>query len=76
MGDWGHMMGGTFMWIIFPVVILIILGVVIYSILQSIKSRSFGGSFRESPIDVLKIRYAKGEITKEEFEKMKKDLES
>jgi len=30
----------------------------------------------ESAIDVLRERYAKGEITKEEFEKMTKDLES
>jgi putative membrane protein len=29
----------------------------------------------ESPLDLLKRRYAKGEITKEEFEQMKKDLE-
>ena len=29
----------------------------------------------ENPLEVLKMRYAKGEITKEEFEKMKKDLE-
>ncbi len=28
-----------------------------------------------SPIDVLKMRFAKGEITKKEFEDMKKDLE-
>jgi uncharacterized membrane protein len=27
------------------------------------------------PIDILKYRYAKGEITKEEFENMKQDLE-
>lgn len=29
----------------------------------------------ESPLDTLKSRYAKGEITKEEYEQMKKDIE-
>jgi len=32
-------------------------------------------SSAESPLDILKNRYAKGEISKNEFDQMKKDLE-
>jgi len=59
------------MWLIF----LILLGVIAYLVVQFTRSKGFYGSVRETPIDVLKKRYAKGKITKEEFEKMKKDLE-
>jgi len=54
---------------------LILLGVIAYLVVQFTRSKGFYGSVRETPIDVLKKRYAKGKITKEEFEKMKKDLE-
>ncbi len=29
---------------------------------------------RETPLDILKARYARGEITKQQFEEMKRDL--
>ncbi len=32
------------------------------------------GSDFETPLDILKKRYARGEITKEDFERMKKDI--
>ncbi len=59
------------MWIIF----LILLGVVIYFIVQTVKNKNISGDVQETPLSILKKRYAKGEITKEEFDRMKKDLE-
>ena len=72
--QWPHMMplGGFFFWI------LIILAVIILIVVLS-KTRSSGvagnSAGRETPLDILKKRYARGELTKEEFERMKQDLQ-
>jgi putative membrane protein len=44
--------------------------------LQVSKSKGSAGPIIETPLDILKKRYAKGEIDKEEFDRKKKDLES
>jgi putative membrane protein len=68
MMDWGYGIDG-FIW---PLIVLIVLvGVVIYFI----KNRDKMKDYDESPLEILKKRYAKGEITKQQFEEMKKDLE-
>jgi putative membrane protein len=73
---WGPMMGpgygGMVMWMIF---LAVLIAVVIYWLVRGEKSKTKDRSPDETPIDILKKRYAKGEITKEEFERMKKDLE-
>jgi len=72
-GGWDHMMdygygfGGMLMWIIF----IAIFGVLIYFLMQAAKGRGQAG---ETPLEILKKRYAKGEVTKEEFDRMKKDI--
>ena len=76
-GGWGHMMhygfgfGGMFMWIV-P---LIVIGLLVYFIVQAQKTKGSPPTQNESHLDILKRRYAKGEITKEEYERMKNDLE-
>jgi putative membrane protein len=76
-GRWEHMMphgfgyGGMSRWIIF----LIVIGLLIYFIVQAKKTKGQTPTRNESHLDILKRRYAKGEITKEEYEAMKKDLE-
>ncbi len=63
----GH--GGGYVWII----LVILAGVVVYLIMQSKKSQADGDA--EKPLDILKKRFARGEITEEQYEEMKKKLE-
>jgi putative membrane protein len=77
-GGWGHMMGygygygGMFMWVIF----LVVIGLLIYFIIQAQKTKGQTPTQNESHMDILKKRYAKGEINKEDFDRMKRDLEA
>jgi len=68
MMDFGY--GGILMWVLF----LILIAVIIYLIIQATKTKGLVASTAETPLEILKKRYAKGEITKGEFEKIRKDL--
>jgi len=55
--------------------LLIGLGVLIYLfVINKDKLGLRDGFTRETPLEILKKRYAKGEITREQFEKMKDEL--
>ncbi len=68
MMGWGGGIGMFFFWII-----LIVLVVVLVKWLVSQSSERV--EKRDDPMDILKRRYAKGEIDKTEFEEKAKDLE-
>ena len=76
---WGNMMGGwdggfgIFGWItMIAFWLLLILGIIVLiRYLGGLGKRSDAG---RSPLDILKERYARGEIDKKEFEEMKKEL--
>jgi len=69
--DYGCGMGFGWVFMIFFWV-LIVLGIVylIRIVMLGAKKQTSG----DTALDILKKRYAKGEITKEEFEKIKNDL--
>ena len=65
----GHFGGMHFIWWIIWIAVIIWIFFIPYGI-------PYRKSKKESPIDILKKRFAKGEITKEEFEESKKSLNS
>ncbi|MFO8083754.1 MAG: SHOCT domain-containing protein [Desulfobacterales bacterium] len=76
MRGWDHMMGhgayGVFMWLI----LIIVAGVMVYLIYNRNKNaEDLKSSSGESPTEIIKRRYARGEITKQEFERLKRDME-
>lgn len=74
---WGYGVGWHFPYIMLVVWIVLILGIVALVRWIVVSMRQGPGDGRgESALDILKKRYAKGEIDKEEFEAKKKDLES
>lgn len=85
MWGWPNMMGGFFGgglgWIgmIFGFIffVAIIIGVILL-IVWLIRRTGYNTTEKPSsrPIEILKERYAKGELTKEQYENMKKELSS
>lgn len=76
----GPMMYGQYgggMWMFFQLLfwILVVVGIVLLIVwLVRQPGRYERGRGEESALDILKKRYARGEINKEEYERMKKDL--
>ncbi len=67
--NWGW---GLFM-VFFLLVFLAIVTIVVIRLLRGIDRAGYH-SRNDEPLNIAKERYAKGEITKEQFEQLKKDL--
>lgn len=70
-GSWGFGFGHWIFWILSWG--LIIFGVV--ALVRGISGNS-GGSSPKSALDILEERYARGEIDREEFERMRRELKN
>lgn len=69
-------------WFTFPIVGLLLLGLMFATLFGSARSSGRAASFsergpnREPPLEILKRRYAQGEITKDQFDQIRRDLAS
>ncbi len=73
MYGYGSMFGGAVMMIVWVLVI----GAIVWAVVYVARNAGQSGSAAprtESPLDILKRRYAAGEINKEQFDEMKRNL--
>ncbi len=69
----GFMSGGMWLTWIFWIAVA---GLIVYLILKyTDQKRTINGYNSETPLEILKKRYAKGEISKDEYENMMKDIQ-
>ena len=71
MMDWTNFCGGGMLMMITGL-ILIVLGIV--ALVKWISGTKSGNPKSDSALDILRERYARGELSKEEFEEQKRNL--
>jgi len=76
-----HSHEGAGWWMLYGAIVMVvfwglIIGLVVWGIKTLTEHRGSGRETpeRRNPLDIAKERYAKGDISKEEFEQIKKDL--
>lgn len=74
---WGWLPGMGW-WMLFGVILMVIfwggiIWLIVWGVRKVMMRRPEEGS-RHTPLDIVKERYARGEITREQFEQIKKDL--
>jgi putative membrane protein len=68
---WGGLLFG---WFFKMLIIAVVIWLIVHSLNRNHDNKDIHFPF-ESALDILKKRYAKGEISKDQFEQMRKDLE-
>ena len=75
-GPWGW---GPGWWLLGPLMMLVFWGAVIVLVVGFFRSRCSRRAHGPGPdpaLEILRARYAKGEITRDEFEAMRRDLQA
>ncbi len=74
----GYMFGGMWLWMVFGFILFVLFwGGIIWLIVWAVKKatdRVGSNNPNGNPVEIAKARYARGEVTREQFEQIKKDL--
>ena len=73
----GYGMGGGFSMGFITIILLVIVGVVVWIMLANVRKSKTGGASQEneSALELLKKRYVRGEISQQEFEEKKRNIQ-
>ncbi len=74
MCGYGFGLFNPFGWGLCGIFFFLFMAVVIYSLIRNAGGHSWRMPGYDTPLNILKKRYARGEISREEFEKIKKDI--
>jgi putative membrane protein len=69
---WWMVFGGMWMIVFWAVVI----GLIVWGVSRLTGGRNQAGDRGDTPLEIARIRLARGEITKEQFEEIKRTLQS
>ncbi len=79
-GSWAGWMNGDGSWLVgvafwFAIVLAVVVGVAVWGARRRPGEQALEDSgSRETPLDILRRRYARGDISKDEFERVRRDL--
>lgn len=74
-GNSGYAMGHGFGWVLMILFWAVIIVLVLY-LVKALAGRSANDRKGSTPEEILKARYARGEITREEYHRMKREIRS
>ncbi|MFP4186388.1 MAG: SHOCT domain-containing protein [Thermoplasmata archaeon] len=74
MEDWSMMGGAWWIWLILVIAVILVIGVLIALLLNGSSNGSNRSSTNKSAEQILDERYARGEITEEEYREKKKEM--
>jgi putative membrane protein len=74
-GGYGMMGWGYGGWFLSWIILIIVAAVVVYLVVRASKGPGSGPRAEADATEILRQRYARGEITKEQFDEMRKVLE-